>query len=70
MKRKWLNEIFILLITALVLFFVLKDNFSYTMKIIGTTSLLYFILAVLIYVGVFTIEAYILFLLIREYKKN
>jgi uncharacterized protein (TIRG00374 family) len=70
MKRKWLNEIIILVITAVVLFFVLKDNFLSTMKIIGSINIFYFLLAILIYVSVFTIEAYILFLLIREYKKN
>lgn len=70
MKRKWLNEIIILLVTVLVLFFVLKDNFSSTIKMMGSINIFYFLLAVLMYAGVFTIEAYIMFLLIKEYKKN
>ncbi len=70
MKRKWLNEIIILVITVLVLFFVLKDNFSSTIKMIGNINIFYFILSILIYAGVFTIEAYIMYLLIKEYKKN
>ncbi len=70
MKRKWLNEIIILVVTALVLFFVLKDNFSSTIKIMGNINIFYFILAILMYALVFTIEAYIIFLLIKEYKKN
>ena len=70
MKRKWLNEIIILIVTVIVLFFVLKDNFSSTIKMIGSINIFYFLFAILMYVGVFTIEAYILFLLIKEYKKN
>ena len=70
MKRKWLNEIIILVVTAIVLFFILKDNFSSTIKIIGSANILYFLLAILLYVVTFTIEAYIIFMLIREYKKN
>ena len=62
MKRKWLNEIIILVITVLVLFFVLKDNFSSTIKMIGNINIFYFILSILIYAGVFTIEAYIMYL--------
>lgn len=70
MKRKWLNEIIILVVTAFVLFFILKDNFSSTIKIIGSINLFYFIVSILMYAVVFTIEAYIIFLLIKEYKKN
>ncbi len=70
MKRKWLNEIIILGITIVILFFILKDNFSSTIKIMGSINLFYFILAILMYAGVFTVEAYIMFLLIKEYKKN
>ena len=70
MKRKWLNEIIILVITTIVLFFVLKDNFSSTIKMIGNINIFYFLFAILMYAGVFTIEAYILFSLIKEYKKN
>lgn len=70
MKRKWLNEIIIIAVTAVVLFFILKDNFSSTIKIIGSANILYFFLAILIYVLTFTIEAYIMFMLVREYKKN
>ena len=70
MKKKWINEIIILVVTAAVLFFILKDNFSSTIKLLGSANILYFFLAVLLYVLVFTIEAYIIFMLIKEYKKN
>lgn len=70
MKRKWLNEIIILVVTAFVLFFVLKDNFSSTIKMIGNINIFYFILSILLYAGVFTIDAYIMFSLVKEYKKN
>lgn len=70
MKRKWLNEIIILLVTSIVLFFILKDNFSSTIKVLSEANFLYFLLAILLYVIVFTIEAFIIFMLIKEYKKN
>ena len=70
MKRKWLNEIIILVVTAIVLFFILKDNFSSTIKIIGSANILYFLLAILLSTMVIGIEGYVSYLLVREYKKN
>ena len=58
------------MVTAIVLFFILKDNFSSTIKILSKANVLYFFLAILLYVLVFTIEAYVIFLLIKEYKKD
>ena len=70
MKRKWLNEIVILIVTAIVLFFILKNNFSSTIKILGNINVWYFLLAILLSTMVIGVEGYVSYLLVREYKKN
>ncbi len=68
MKNNKLNQIILVLVTVVVLFFILKDNFSSTIKIIGNMNLLLFAVSAFMYTIVFTLEAIISMKLVKEYK--
>lgn len=70
MKRKILNEIIVIVVTILILFFVLKENFYASISVIKNINILLFILSLSLYVVVFTLEAIILKKLVCEYKKD
>lgn len=70
MKNVRRNSIIILIITIVVLYFVLKDNFKQTLEILISANQWLILLTILIY-GVFLIlESYILYRIAREYKKD
>ncbi len=70
MKNVKRNSIIILIITIVVLYFVLKDNFKQTLEILVSANQWLILLTLLIY-GVFLfLEAYIFYMVAREYKKD
>lgn len=70
MKRKIFNEIIVILITGVVLYFILKDNFKASLEVIKDINVLLFIIGILLYIIVFTLEAIISMKLVKEYKKD
>ncbi len=70
MKKNWLNGIIVFLITIAVLFFILKDNFSSTLNILSKINIPLFILGIILYIAVFSLEGIVSMKLIKEYKKS
>lgn len=68
-KYKW-ESILILIFTIFILWFVLKDNFETSIKLIFSSNLLWISLAVFVYIIQFLIEAYIIYILINQYDKK
>lgn len=70
MKKNKLNGIILILITLVLLFFILKDNFLSTLKIISNLNLLLFIAGICLYVLVFLLEGIVSMYLVKEYKRS
>ena len=49
MKRNVINFLIIIIITAIVLYFSLKDNFLEIISTIGNMNLFLFVLAIIVY---------------------
>ena len=70
MKKDRYKSLVVLLLSFLLLWFILKDNFTSSMKLLSQANLLYILLAILIYFIYFVIEADILNIIINKYSKK
>ena len=70
MKNTKINGIILFVVTAAILIYVLKDNFSQTISIIGSANLTWILLAVILYIISFSFETMVLRQLIKQYKKD
>lgn len=68
-KYKW-ESLLILIITIVLMWIILKNNFKTSINLIFSSNLLWIALAILVFIIQFLIEAYIIYLLIKEYNKD
>lgn len=67
MKKTTRNSIILLIITAFLLWYILKDNFDETIQTLFSVNVYWLILALLIYIGYFCLEVLTLKKLINQY---
>ena len=70
MKKIGFKTIFIFLLTMFLFYYLLKDNFIESMKLLKNANYLYIILAFIIFGLYIIVEAYLLYTLIKKQKKN
>lgn len=70
MKKIGFKTIFIFLLTMFLFYYLLKDNFIESMKLLKNANYLYIILAFIIFGLYIIVEAYLLYILIKKQKKN
>lgn len=70
MKNTKINGIILFVVTAAILIYVLKDNFTQTINIISSANLLWILIATTLYVIAFSVETMVLRKLIKQYKKD
>lgn len=70
MKKMCIKTIFIFLLTIFLFYYLLKDNFVSSMKLLKNANYIYIILAILIFIIYIIVEAYLLYILIKKQKKN
>ena len=69
MKKIGFKTIFIFLLTMFLFYYLLKDNFIESMKLLKNANYLYIILAFIIFGLYIIVEAYLLYTLIKKQKE-
>lgn len=64
------NSFILLLITLLLMWYILKDNFSETIKIIFSCNFVFIILAVLVYIISFVLESIAFKIIVNQYNED
>lgn len=70
MKKVTIKSIIILLLTFILFWYILKDNFVISMKLLLSSNIIYLFLAILVYCTYFLIEAYLIYKLTNQYSKD
>ena len=70
MKKNVVNFLIILIVTALVLYFSLKDHFLEIMHMIGKMNLYLFVLTIIIYIGYLFLKSVVMKWIVRNFKKD
>ena len=70
MKKVVLRSFILLIITILLFYYILKDNFSESIRLLSSSNLLFVLLAFLMCLIAFLIDTHIFKTLIRRHNKN
>ena len=70
MKKIGLKTILIFLLTMFLFYYLLKDNFIESMKLLNNANYMYIFLAVLVLILYIIVESYLLYILINKQKKS
>lgn len=70
MKRFKKNGIIIILLTAFLMWYTLKDNFAATIKILGNVNLLWILVALIMFLIYFLLESLMYKIVINQYNKK
>lgn len=70
MKRNVINFLIIIIITAIVLYFSLKDNFLEIVSTIGNMNLFLFVLAIIVYMGYIFLKSVVMKYTVNNFKKD
>lgn len=70
MKKNIINFLIIIIITAIVLYFSLKDHFFEIVNTIGNMNLYLFVLALIVYMGYIFLKSVVMQGIVKNFKKD
>ena len=69
-SKVFINSLIVLLISIFLIYYILKDNFTMSIKVLSSVNIFWLILTIIIYIIYFLMETIIFKQLINEHKKG